>query len=67
MQSGGRAVVRRAQSRPGGPLVGHPLKDIRKHIPQVDARIAAIFRRDTPVTPEGDTQVEAGDEVLCTW
>jgi trk system potassium uptake protein TrkA len=30
----------------GGPLVGHPLKDIRKHLPQVDARIAAIFRRD---------------------
>ncbi|MBK9595578.1 MAG: Trk system potassium transporter TrkA [Rhodocyclales bacterium] len=49
----------------GGPLVGHPLKDIRKHIPQVDARIAAIFRRDTPVTPEGDTVVEAGDEVFC--
>jgi trk system potassium uptake protein TrkA len=49
----------------GGPLVGHPLKDIRKHIPQVDARIAAIFRRDTPVTPEGDTVIEAGDEVFC--
>jgi len=49
----------------GGPLVGHPLKDIRKHIPQVDARIAAIFRRDTPVTPEGDTTIEAGDEVFC--
>ncbi len=49
----------------GGPLVGHPLKDIRKHIPQVDARIAAIFRRDSPVTPEGDTSIEAGDEVFC--
>ena len=49
----------------GGPLVGHPLKDLRKHIPQVDARIAAIFRRDTPITPEGDTLVEAGDEVFC--
>ncbi len=49
----------------GGPLVGHPLKDMRKHIPQVDARVAAIFRRDTPVTPEGDTVIEAGDEVFC--
>jgi trk system potassium uptake protein TrkA len=49
----------------GGPLVGRPLKDIRKHMPQVDARIAAIFRRDTPITPEGDTVIEAGDEVFC--
>jgi len=49
----------------GGPLVGHPLKDMRKHLPQIDARIAAIFRRDTPVTPEGDTVIEVGDEVFC--
>ena len=49
----------------GGPLVGHPLKDLKKHIPSVDARIAAIFRGDTPVRPDGDTVVQAGDEVFC--
>jgi trk system potassium uptake protein TrkA len=49
----------------GGPLVGHPLKDMRKHLPQVDARIAAIFRRDSPIIPEGDTVIEVGDEVFC--
>jgi len=49
----------------GGPLVGHPLKDLKKHIPSVDARIAAIFRGDTPVPPDGDTLVQAGDEVFC--
>jgi trk system potassium uptake protein TrkA len=49
----------------GGPLVGHPLRDLRKHIPSVDARIAAIFRGDTPVLPEGDTLVQPGDEVFC--
>ena len=49
----------------GGPLVGHQLKDIRQHIPSVDARIAAIFRGDSPIVPEGDTVVEAGDEVFC--
>jgi len=49
----------------GGPLVGHPLKDLRKHIPNVDARIAAIFRGDSPIVPEGDTVVQAGDEVFC--
>ena len=49
----------------GGPLVGHPLKDMRRHLPQIDARIAAIFRRDTPIIPEGDTVIEVGDEVFC--
>jgi trk system potassium uptake protein TrkA len=49
----------------GGPLVGHQLKDIRQHMPSVDARIAAIFRGDSPIVPEGDTVVEAGDEVFC--
>ncbi len=49
----------------GGPLVGHPLKDLPKHIPSVDTRIAAIFRGDSPILPEGDTVVEAGDEVFC--
>jgi trk system potassium uptake protein TrkA len=48
-----------------GPLVGHPLKDLKQHIPSVDARIAAIFRGDSPVQPEGDTVVQAGDEVFC--
>lgn len=49
----------------GGPLVGHQLKDIKKHLPSVNARIAAIFRGDSPIVPEGDTVVEAGDEVFC--
>jgi 1-acyl-sn-glycerol-3-phosphate acyltransferase len=31
----------------------------------VSARIAAIFRGDSPIVPEGDTVVEAGDEVFC--
>jgi len=49
----------------GGPLVGHPLKNIRTHIPSVDARVAAIFRGDSSIVPEGDTVVEANDEVFC--
>ena len=48
----------------GGPLVGHPLSHIRKHIPKVDARIAAIYRKDTPVTPTGDTVIKPDDEVF---
>ncbi|MDD2663154.1 MAG: Trk system potassium transporter TrkA [Dechloromonas sp.] len=49
----------------GGLLVGQPLNQMREHLPpEMDARIAAIFRRDQPVFPEGDTVIEAGDEVF---
>ncbi|MGE5155501.1 MAG: Trk system potassium transporter TrkA [Bdellovibrio bacteriovorus] len=49
----------------GGPLVGHPVSDMRRHLPGLDARIAAIYRRDQPIVPEGNTLIEAGDEVFC--
>ena len=49
----------------GGPLVGHPIADLRRHIPDLDARIAAIYRKDQAIVPDGETLVEAGDEVFC--
>jgi len=49
---------------PGGSLVGSPVSDLRRHIPQVDVRIAAIYRRDQPIVPDGNTLIEAGDEVF---
>jgi len=49
----------------GGPLVGHPIRDLRRHVPNVDTRVVAIFRRDTAVAPDGGTVIEAGDEVFC--
>lgn len=48
----------------GGPLVGHEIQHLRQHMPQVDTRVAAIFRQDSPIAPEGRTVVEAGDEVF---
>lgn len=48
----------------GGPLVGHQIAHLRAHMPQIDARVAAIFRQDSPIIPEGDTVVEAGDEIF---
>ena len=48
----------------GGPLVGHPLRDLRKHIPKTETRAAAIFREGRPITPTGDTEIEADDEVF---
>jgi trk system potassium uptake protein TrkA len=48
----------------GGPLVGHEIQYLRQHMPQVDMRVAAIFRHDSPIAPEGTTVVEADDEVF---
>lgn len=48
----------------GGPLVGNPLSHMHTHMPQVDARVAAIFRQDRPIIPAGDTVIEAGDEIF---
>jgi trk system potassium uptake protein TrkA len=48
----------------GGPLVGQPLNSLRQHIPDVDARVAAIYRKGRNVKPEGATVIEAGDEVF---
>ncbi|MDD5056942.1 MAG: Trk system potassium transporter TrkA [Sideroxydans sp.] len=48
----------------GGPLVGKPLSFLRSHMPQVEARVAAIFRQDRAIIPEGSTVVHAGDEIF---
>jgi len=49
----------------GGPMVGRPVKEIRAHIPSVDTRIVAIFRRNHPIVPDGETLIEVDDEVFC--
>lgn len=48
----------------GGPLVGQELRTLRDHMPGVQTRVAAIYRRDRPIIPEGNTVIEAGDEVF---
>lgn len=48
----------------GGPLVGHELRALREHMPRIDARVAAIFRRGRAILPEGHTVIEADDEVF---
>lgn len=48
----------------GGPLVGHELRTLREHMPGIETRVAAIYRRDRPIIPEGHTVIEADDEVF---
>jgi trk system potassium uptake protein TrkA len=48
----------------GGPLLGNKLQSIREHIPNVDTRVAAIYRKGHPIIPTGDTIIEEDDEVF---
>jgi trk system potassium uptake protein len=48
----------------GGPLVQHPLRDLKTQHPNIDIRIVAIFRNDRSIQPDGDTLIEPGDEVF---
>lgn len=48
----------------GGPLVGHELRELKEHMPGIDARVASIFRQGRQISPEGDTVIEADDEVF---
>ena len=62
--SQGKASLVAVRAFEGGPLVGKPLSFLRTHMPQVETRVAAIFRKDGPLIPEGNTVVEEGDEIF---
>ena len=60
----GQAQLVAVRAYYGGPLVGQQLRQLREHMPNVETRVAAIFRRDRPILPQGDTVIEADDEVF---
>ena len=60
----GKASLVAVRAFTGGPLVGKPLSFLRTHMPQVETRVAAIFRKDRPLIPEGSTVIEDGDEIF---
>jgi trk system potassium uptake protein TrkA len=62
--SQGKASLVAVRAFQGGPLVGKPLSFLRTHMPQVETRVAAIFRNDGPIIPEGSTVIEDGDEIF---
>jgi len=62
--SGGRVQLVAVKAYYGGPLVGHELKTLRDHMPGVQSRVAAIYRRSCAINPEGNTVIEADDEVF---
>ena len=48
----------------GGPMIGHEISDLKKHMPRVDTRVAAIFRKGESIIPSGSTTIQADDEVF---
>ena len=62
--SQGKASLVAVRAFEGGPLVGKPLSFLRSHMPQIETRVAAIFRKDGPLIPEGSTVIEDGDEIF---
>ena len=48
----------------GGLLVGNALSALKDHMPNIETRVAAIFRRGKAIMPTGDTVIEADDEVF---
>jgi trk system potassium uptake protein len=60
----GRARLVGMQARKGGLLVGQQLRTLRDHMPNADARIAAIYRNGRFIEPDGETMVEEGDEIF---
>ena len=61
----GRAQLVATQAYAGGPLVGHRLQTLREHMPRdADARVAAIYRQDKTIIPDGSTIIEENDTVF---
>lgn len=62
--AGGRAQLVAVRAHYGGAMVGQEIASLKEHMPSVESRVAAIFRKDRPIFPRGDTLIEADDEVF---
>ncbi|RDH89374.1 MAG: Trk system potassium transporter TrkA [endosymbiont of Seepiophila jonesi] len=62
--AGGRVRLVAVKAYYDGPLVGHKLRTLYDHIPNTDARVAAIYREGEVIQPFGDTVIEVDDEVF---
>ncbi len=62
--AGGKVRLVAVKVYADGPLAGNRLRTLYQHMPDVDTRVAAIYRKDQAIAPDGDTRIEADDEVF---
>lgn len=60
----GRVRLVGARADRDGLLVGQRISTLKDHIPNTEARIAAIYRKGKAMLPEGDTVIQEDDEVF---
>ncbi|MDT8386600.1 MAG: Trk system potassium transporter TrkA [Thiogranum sp.] len=60
----GKAQLVAVRACTGGPMVGQQLRNLARHLPKVETHIAAIFRRDRIIIPDGDAIIEVDDEIF---
>jgi trk system potassium uptake protein TrkA len=60
----GRVQLVGVRARREGLLVGRELRTLREHLPDTEARVAAIYRNDRLVPTAGDTVIEEHDEIF---
>jgi len=60
----GKVRLVAARAHEGGALIGHPVRELSEHIPNVECRVVAIYRGGQGIIPDGDTVVEEDDEVF---
>ncbi|MDX1498382.1 MAG: Trk system potassium transporter TrkA [Woeseiaceae bacterium] len=60
----GRVRLVGAKADRDGLLVGQQISTLKEHIPNTEARIAAIYRKGKAMLPEGDTVIQENDEVF---
>lgn len=60
----GRVRLVAVRAFEGSPLVGHELRELHEHFPDIKSRVAAIYRGGEAVHPEAKTVVEADDEIF---
>jgi trk system potassium uptake protein TrkA len=60
----GRVRLVSLRAHAGGPLVDREIRALHQHMPNVHARITALFRKGQPIVPNGSTVIRDGDEVF---
>ncbi len=60
----GRVRLVGVKAYQGSRLIGQALRTLPARLPGIDTRVAAIFRQGRPIVPQGNTVIEAEDEVF---